>query len=141
MSTTPTPFDNILSSGNGATAAQAATSQAAATPFDDILPSTQQSQQANPDQTASDTRQMLVSGLTGIPTPNMTDADRASFATGKAAGAGTATLLSAAPLLGALAPHLPDLNKAWKIAALLGGSSATVDHLLSVLGVLNGKHK
>lgn len=97
--------------------------------------------QANPDQTASDTRQMLVSGMTGLPTPNMTDADRASFASGKAAGAGTATLLSAAPLLGALAPHLPDLNKAWKIAALLGGSSATVDHLLSVLGVLNGKHK
>jgi hypothetical protein len=76
-----------------------------------------------------------------MPTPNMTDADKQSFATGKAVGAGSATLLSVAPLLYSLAPHLPDLNKAWKIAALLGGSSATVDHLLSVLGVLNGKHK
>ena len=97
--------------------------------------------QADPDQkTASDTRQMLVSGLTGMPTPNMTDADRASFANGKAAGAGTATLLSAAPLLGALAPHLPDLDKAWKIAAALMGGSATVDHVVHVLKTLRGKY-
>jgi hypothetical protein len=46
-----------------------------------------EARQANPEQYASDTRQMLVSGLTGMPTPNMTDADRASFASGKAAGA------------------------------------------------------
>ncbi len=36
---------------------------------------------------ASQTRQMLVSGLTGMPTPNMTDDDKKSFAKGKAAGA------------------------------------------------------
>jgi hypothetical protein len=65
---------------------------------------------ADPAQYASDTRQMLVSGLTGMPTPNMTDADKQSFATGKAVGAGSATLLSVAPLLGALAPHLPTLG-------------------------------
>ena len=95
--------------------------------------------QADPNQAASDTRQMLVSGLTGMPTPNMTDADKASFQSGKAAGAGTATLLSAAPLLGALAPHLPDLDKAWKIAAALMGGSATVDHVVHVLKTLRGK--
>lgn len=93
----------------------------------------------NPEQDASNTRQMLVSGLTGMPTPNMTDKDRAQFATGKAAGAGTATLLSASPLLATIAPHLPDLDKAWKIAVGLGGASATVDHLLTVLKTLKGK--
>jgi hypothetical protein len=36
---------------------------------------------------ASQIRQMAVSGLTGMPTPNMTDADKKSFAKGKAAGA------------------------------------------------------
>ena len=41
----------------------------------------------SPDEKASQTRQMLVSGLTGMPTPNMTAEDRAQFAQGKAAGA------------------------------------------------------
>jgi hypothetical protein len=41
----------------------------------------------SPDEQASQTRQMLVSGLTGMPTPNMTDEDKKSFARGKAAGA------------------------------------------------------
>jgi hypothetical protein len=36
---------------------------------------------------ASNTRQMLVSGLTGMPTPNMTEREKAQFAQGKAAGA------------------------------------------------------
>jgi len=42
---------------------------------------------ASPEEQQSQTRQMLVSGLTGMPTPNMTDQDRAEFAEGKAAGA------------------------------------------------------
>jgi hypothetical protein len=41
----------------------------------------------SPDEQASQTRQMLVSGLTGMPTPNMSDEDKKSFARGKAAGA------------------------------------------------------
>lgn len=41
----------------------------------------------SPDEQASQTRQMLVSGLTGMPTPNMSAEDRASFEKGKAAGA------------------------------------------------------
>src|SRR4030095_10114598 len=36
---------------------------------------------------ASNTRQMLVSGLTGMPTPNMTEQEKTQFAQGKAAGA------------------------------------------------------
>src|SRR5262249_18371281 len=95
----------------------------------------------SPEDEASNTRQMMVSGMTGMPTPNMTDADKAEFATGKAVGAGSATLISAAPMLGVLAPHLPTLDKAWKIAVALGGASATVDHLLHVMGILNGKSK
>src|SRR5260370_42625400 len=41
----------------------------------------------SPDEQASQTRQLLVSGLTGMPTPNMTPEDRAQFEKGKAAGA------------------------------------------------------
>ena len=40
---------------------------------------TQPQVKSNPEQDASNTRQMLVSGLTGMPTPNMTDQDKASF--------------------------------------------------------------
>ena len=41
----------------------------------------------SPEEQASQTRQMLVSGLTGMPTPNMTADDKASFERGKAVGA------------------------------------------------------
>jgi hypothetical protein len=40
-----------------------------------------------PEDKQSQTRQMLVSGLTGMPTPNMSESDKASFESGKAAGA------------------------------------------------------
>ena len=52
--------------------------------------------QVNPEQEASNTRQMLVSGLTGMPTPNMTEQDKASFARGKAAGAVSVPLVAGA---------------------------------------------
>jgi hypothetical protein len=62
-------------------------------------PSQQQpSQQTNQEDEASNTRQMLVSGLTGMPTPNMNDADRASFQRGKAAGALSVPAVAAATL-------------------------------------------
>lgn len=111
-----------------------------ANPFDAPIPAPKSGSPAAGDD-ASNTRQMLVAGLTGMPTPNMTDADKQSFQTGRAVGAGSATLLSAAPLLGAIAPHLPTLDKAWKIATALGGTAMTVDHLVHVLKVLNGKEK
>jgi hypothetical protein len=41
---------------------------------------------------------MLVSGLTGMPTPNMTEADKASFARGKAAGAISVPVVAGAAL-------------------------------------------
>jgi hypothetical protein len=50
------------------------------------------------DDKASNTRQMLVSGLTGMPTPNMTDADKASFERGKAAGAVSVPVVAGATL-------------------------------------------
>jgi hypothetical protein len=45
-------------------------------------------------QDQSNTRQMLVSGLTGMPTPNMTPDQQQQFQQGKAAGAITATCCS-----------------------------------------------
>ena len=70
----------------------------------------------SPEEQASQTRQMLVSGLTGIPTPNMTTEDRAGFEKGKAAGAvsvpavaGAATGLTAiSEALPAVLPHTID---------------------------------
>jgi hypothetical protein len=47
---------------------------------------------------ASQTRQMLVGGLTGMPTPNMTDEDKKSFARGKAAGAISVPLVAGATI-------------------------------------------
>lgn len=141
------PFDEPLASevAERSHADATKTSSSNGNPFDVPLDSEiaeqkqAEAKKANPDQYASETRQMLVSGLTGMPSANMNERDRASFATGKAAGAGTATLLSAAPLLGTLAPHIPDLDKAWKIAATLLGGSATVDHVIHVLKTLKGK--
>jgi len=69
----------------------------------------QQQQQAPASSTedqASQTRQMLVSGLTGLPTPNMTDADKASFARGKAAGAISVPVVAGATLGATAAPEL-----------------------------------
>ena len=56
---------------------------------------------------------MLVSGLTGMPTPNMTAEDRASFEKGKAAGAvsvpavaaGTTGVSAIAEALPSVLPH------------------------------------
>ena len=149
MSTTPqlSPLEQLGQSvqQQAAPAQQQTTpSQPQLSPLEQLGQSVQKQQTpqpVDPQQYASDTRQMLVSGLTGMPTPNMTEQDKSSFAAGKATGAGTATLLSVAPLLGALAPHLPTLDKAWKIATLLGGASVTVDHLLHIMGVLNSGKK
>jgi hypothetical protein len=52
----------------------------------------------SPDEQASQTRQMLVSGLTGMPTPNMTEADKAQFQKGKAAGAVSVPLVAGATM-------------------------------------------
>src|SRR5438552_13653395 len=62
--------------------------------------------QQTPEDQASQTRQMLVSGLTGLPTPNMNDADKASFARGKAAGAVSVPVVAGATLGATAAPEL-----------------------------------
>jgi hypothetical protein len=103
--------------------------------------------QQNPEQDASNTRQMMVSGLTGMPTPNMNAADRASFEQGKAAGAITAGavvpasaigLSEVAPVIAHLAENLPNLDKAWKIVKIVGGAEYSLQHLKDVLKVLGG---
>jgi hypothetical protein len=67
---------------------------------------------------ASETRQMLVSGLTGMPTPNMTAADRTSFAQGKAAGAVSVPLVAAGVTGGAATAEFgPQVIKAVQAAA------------------------
>jgi hypothetical protein len=143
MSTQPqlSPIEQLMQGSQPSSPAQSQ-GQDSLSPIEQLMQTKDQpaaQPTVDPAQDASNTRQMLVSGLTGMPTPNMTEQDKASFANGKAAGAGTATLLSAAPLLGVLAPHLPDLDKAWKIAATLMGGSATVDHVIHVLKTLRGK--
>lgn len=83
-----TPFDDLAPQNNP--------SSDVATPFDAIA--TASTASPAPEDKASNTRQMLVSGLTGMPTPNMTDADKASFARGKAAGAVSVPLVAGATL-------------------------------------------
>ncbi len=67
---------------------------------------------------ASNTRQMLVSGLTGMPTPNMNATDRASFEKGKAAGAISVPVVAGATIGATAAPEVvPDIvNKAKAVA-------------------------
>ena len=67
----------------------------------------------SPEEQASQTRQMAVSGLTGMPTPNMTAADKTAFERGKAAGAvsvpavaaGTVGLTAVPEVLPSVLPH------------------------------------
>lgn len=67
---------------------------------------------------ASETRQMLVSGLTGMPTPNMTAQDRQSFEAGKAAGAVSVPAVASATLGGAAATEFgPGVIRAVQAAA------------------------
>jgi hypothetical protein len=145
------PFDTPLPSEvQEHQQASASTVAAGGNPFDDPLPSEKAEQQAktNPEQAASNTRQMLVSGLTGMPTPNMTDADKASFENGRAAGAisvpavaGAISLSAAAPLVQTLAEHLPTLDKAYKILTAIGAGSYTVQHLKDVMKIIGGGGK
>ena len=49
---------------------------------------------------------MLVSGLTGLPTPNMTEADKASFARGKATDAISVPVVAGATVGATAAPEV-----------------------------------
>ena len=91
-------------------------------------PEDQQQVKANPAEDASQTRQMLVSGLTGMPTPNMSAADKASFERGKAAGAVSVPIVAGstivpsvfAPVTAKAIEYLPHLAKIIKTARDLG---------------------
>ncbi|MCU1301584.1 MAG: hypothetical protein JWQ87_1868, partial [Candidatus Sulfotelmatobacter sp.] len=92
------------------------------------------------DDAASNTRQMLVSGLTGMPTPNMTDADKASFARGKAAGAVSVPLVAGATLGATAAPEIipPIVDKAKAVAKWATsnpGKSYVIGKIADELGV------
>jgi hypothetical protein len=64
----------------------------------------------SPDEQASQTRQSMVSGLTGMPTPNMSAEDRAQFERGKAAGAVSVPVVAGAATGGtAIAEALPSV--------------------------------
>jgi hypothetical protein len=87
---------------------QASPAQPKLSPLDQL-----EQQQAQPQSTpqssddkASNTRQMLVAGLTGMPTPNMSDADKASFAKGKAAGAVSVPVVAGATLAASGIPEI-----------------------------------
>lgn len=151
------PFDKPLNSELQEHQQQQAVTMKASpngNPFDEPLASekaeaaAKQQAEANPAQEASNTRQMLVSGLTGMPTPNMTEQDRQNFEAGKAAGAvsvpvvaGAMSLNAAAPLITTLAEHLPTLDKAYKILTAIGAGTYTVQHLKDVMKIIGGSGK
>lgn len=115
------PFDTPLPSEvKDHQQASAQTVASGGNPFDEPLPSEKAEAQfkANAAQDASNTRQMLVSGLTGMPTPNMTAAERASFEKGKAAGAVSVPIVAAAATGATAAPEVvPEIvNKAKAVA-------------------------
>lgn len=58
-----------------------------------------------------------------------------------AGAAGAMGLSAAEPVLSALAPHLPSLQKARDILLALGGGAYTLEHLGKVLHIINGSKK
>jgi hypothetical protein len=123
------PFDAPLQSEAGEhQQAQAATQKASpnGNPFDEPLVSEKAAAQmkSNPELDASNTRQMAVAGLTGMPTPNMTDQDKASFERGKAAGAvsvpAVTGAMAAGPVIDAVGAHLGTIKTIIDIASKAG---------------------
>jgi len=113
-------FDKLSS-----TAAPAQTQQPSAGGadiFQSLSSGNYQSQSSAPqiDQ-ASQTRQMLVSGLTGMPTPNMSQEDIQQFQQGKAAGAVSVPIVAAGAAGAAALP-----------GAVSAGATALTPHVIKV---------
>ncbi len=111
MSTSLSPLEQLEQQSPQAQPPSQAASASNLSPLEQLEQRTQQSTptgspQADPAQEASNTRQMLVSGLTGMPTPNMTEQDKASFARGKAAGAVSVPVVAGATVGATAAPAL-----------------------------------
>lgn len=131
MSTTPNLLDQVDAENQQAVNPQAQSPTPASQPIsvtssgnllDQVAAEDEQQQQArtqptkptlSPEEQASQTRQMAVSGLTGMPTPNMTVADKTAFERGKATGAisvpavaaGTVGLTAIPEVLPSVLPH------------------------------------
>jgi hypothetical protein len=105
---------------------QAVASSPSGNPFDEPLASEKADAQVklNPEQQASNIRQSAVAGMTGMPTPNMSDQDRASFERGKMAGAvsvpAVTGAMAAGPLLGAIGEHLSTIKAIIDTASKVG---------------------
>lgn len=70
------------------------------------IPPELQNTSTTQDAQESNARQMMVAGMTGIPTPNMNALDRTNFATGKAAGAATVPVAAGAAYGATVLPGL-----------------------------------
>ena len=122
MSTQPqlSPLEQLGQDVGQSAAAQPSTpSQKQLSPLEQLGEDVQK-QQAPPSAAddASNTRQMLVSGLTGMPTPNMTEADKASFEKGKAAGAISVPVVAGATLGATATPEVvPEIVQKAKAVA------------------------
>jgi len=105
---------------------QAVAASPTGNPFDEPLASEKAEAQVklNPEQQASNTRQNAVAGMTGMPTPNMSDQDRASFERGKMAGAVSVPLatgvMAAGPLMDAIGSHLGTIKSIMDLASKAG---------------------
>lgn len=115
---TAQPAPSATSTGGGVSSAELSGLQSLLSPTKDTEPS--------PEEQQSNTRQMLVAGMTGQPTPNMSDADKASFAQCKAAGAISVPAVAGMYLSAhaALAAGIPALTKALTGGALAVGAWA-----------------
>lgn len=74
-------------------------------PVPQPIPPELRNAQMSPQDEQSNTRQMLASGLTGMPTPNMTALDRTNFETGKAVGAASVPVVAAGTTGATLVPE------------------------------------
>jgi hypothetical protein len=136
MATPSSPLDQLMSS------APVPASLSGLSPLDQLLASPPAAQPAASAQDeASNTRQMLVSGLTGMPTPNMTDADKASFAKGKAAGAVSVPLVAGAAVAGSSGALAPIAQRFGIKALEAGGLGAGYDLYKELKKVFEGKNK
>ena len=90
MSTPTVDYDALAKQAEAETATAQPANQATATAQQTATTSANYdalAKQAENEIQQSQTRQSMVAGLTGMPTPNMSDADKATFEKGKAAGA------------------------------------------------------
>ncbi len=122
---------NVFQQLAGSSSAAPGNSQTSGNIFQQLAEGTYKDPNSQPEvsdeEKASQTRQMLVSGLTGMPTPNMTDEQKAQFAQGKAAGAFSVPAVASTyrAAHAALAAGIPALAKALTAGAVGLGEWAT----------------